>query len=163
MPAPSMTSETAISNRYLHTAVIPLLAAFMFSISACGEGEAPPPSRSETAVPAAAAEAEPPPVEIDLDEYTILMDARVPAGPLTLKLANRGFEEHNLLFVVAESDSTVWETESRLSPGERRTVTLDLEAGEYRAVCDFSGHEGRGMFVAFVVGQTSPSGGGSGD
>lgn len=99
-------------------------------------------------------------VEIDLDEYVILMDRVVPAGPVTLKLANQGFEEHNLLFVVVETDSTVWETERRLSPGERRRVTLDLEAGKYRAVCDFSGHEGRGMLVEFLVEEKTPSGAG---
>ena len=100
-------------------------------------------------------------MEIDLDEYNVLMDAVVPAGPVTVILANRGFEEHNLLFVVVESDSTVWETEPRLNPGERRTVDLDLEAGEYRAVCNFSGHEGRGMLVNFVVEEKTPSRGGS--
>ena len=109
----------------------------------------------------AAADAEGAIVEIDLDEYTVLMDLVVPAGPVTLRLANRGFEEHNLLFVAVESDSTVWETERRLSPGERRSVTLDLEPGTYRAVCDFSGHEGRGMLVDFAVEETTPGESGS--
>ncbi len=131
--------------------------------TACGEGGAPPSGGGESAAPEASPDPEEVLVEIDLDEYNILMNAVVPAGRVTLALANRGFEEHNLLFVVLESDSTVWETVDRLSPGERRTVTLDLEAGEYRAVCDFSGHEGRGMFVAFVVGQKSPGGGASGN
>ena len=100
-------------------------------------------------------------MEIDLDEYNILMNTVMPTGRVTLALANRGFEEHNLLFVVLESDSTVWETERRLSPGARRRVTLDLEAGAYRAVCDFSGHEGRGMLVDFVVEEKTPSGSGT--
>jgi len=161
-----MTSETTLSKRYAskrytRPGPILLLAAFTFILSACGERGTPPSSGSETAAPVAEADAEEAFVEIDLDEYNVLMDAVVPAGPVTLRLANRGFEEHNLLFVVLESDSTVWETETRLSPGERRTVTLDLEAGEYRAVCDFSGHEGRGMLVNFVVEEETPSGGGS--
>jgi len=140
-------------NRYSRTAVILLLAVFMLIISGCGEGGAP--ASSETAAPAAAAEPELPNVEIDLDEFVILMDARVPAGPVTLKLANRGFEEHNLVFVVIESDSTVWASDGRLSPGERRSVTLDLAAGEYRAVCDYSDHEDRGMIVDFLVEENS--------
>ena len=86
-----------------------------------------------------------------MDEYTLLMDASLPAGPVTFELANKGFEEHNLLFVLVESDSTVWEIESRLAPGERRTVMLDFEPGEYKAVCNFSGHADRGMFTGFVV------------
>ena len=105
-------------NRY--SRVIPLLAAFLSIVSGCGEGGAP--ASSETAAPAAAAETGLPNVEIDLDEFVILMDARVPAGPVTLKLANRGFEEHNIVFVVVESDSTVWESDGRLSPGERLSL-----------------------------------------
>jgi uncharacterized cupredoxin-like copper-binding protein len=134
----------------------------MFIISACGDVEAPPSSGSETGAAVAATDSEEVLVEIDLDEYNILMDPVMPAGRVTLRLANRGFEEHNLLFVVLESDSTVWETERRLNPGERRTVTLDLEAGDYRAVCDFSGHEGRGMIMNFMVEDKTPSGSGPG-
>jgi len=141
--------------------VIHLLAAFMFIISGCGRGEAPSSGGSETGAPAAPVEPQVPNVEIDFTEYEILMDARVPAGPVILRLANRGFEEHNLILVRVESDSTVWETEGRLNPGERRAITFDLEAGEYRAICDFSGHEGRGMVVDFLVEEKTPSGGGA--
>ena len=155
-----MTSKPTISNRCAPPSLLPLLASFIFIISACGEVGAPPSSGSKTDAAVAATDPEEVLVEIDLDEYNILMDAAMPAGLVTLRLVNRGFEEHNLLFVVLESDSTVWETERRLSPGETRTVTLDLEAGNYRAVCDFSGHEGRGMIVNFVVEDKTPSGGG---
>ena len=151
-----MTSATIISNRYTPAAVIPQLATFMFIISACGGGGAPPRGGSDSA-----ADTEEVLVEIDFDEYVVLMDAVVPSGPVTLKLANRGFEEHNLLFVVVESDSTVWETERRLSPGERRTVMLELAPGRYKAVCDFSGHEDRGMFTEFLVEETTPDESGS--
>jgi hypothetical protein len=156
-----MISKTAISDRCAHSALIPVLAACMCFPTACGEGGAPP-SGGESAAPEASPDPEEVLVEIDLDEYNILMNAVVPAGRVTLVLANRGFEEHNLLFVVLDSDSTVWETERRLSPGERRRVTLDLEAGKYRAVCDFSGHEGRGMLVEFLVEEKTPSGAGPG-
>jgi len=122
----------------------------MFMISACGEAGAPP-NGSDSAAPVAATDPREVLVEIDMDEYTLLMDASLPAGPVTFELANKGFEEHNLLFVLVESDSTVWEIESRLAPGERRTVMLDFEPGEYKAVCNFSGHEDRGMFTGFVV------------
>ena len=155
-----MTSKPTLSNGCAPPSLLPLLAAFTFIISACGEVGAPPSSESETGASVAATDPEEVLVEIDLDEYDILMDAVMPAGLVTLRLVNRGFEEHNLLFVVLESDSTVWETQRRLSPGETRTVALDLEAGDYRAVCDFSGHEGRGMIVNFVVEDKTPSGGG---
>ena len=128
----------------------------MFMISACGEVGAPP-NGSDSAATEPAADVEEVLVEIDMDEYTVLMDASFPAGPVTVRLANKGFEEHNLLFVLVESDSTVWEIERRLAPGERRTVKLDFEPGEYSAVCNFSGHEDRGMFTGFVVRERTPS------
>ncbi len=156
-----MTSETIISNKYTPTAVILQLAAFMFIISACVGGGAPPTGGSDSAAATPAADPEEVLVEIDFDEYVVLMDPVVPSGPVTLKLANKGFEEHNLLFVVVESDSTVWETERRLSPGERRTVMLELAPGRYRAVCDFAGHEDRGMFTEFLVEETTPDESGS--
>ncbi len=151
-----MTITTIIINRCSQAARLPLLAAFPFMISACGEGGEPP-SGSESAATEPAAVVEEVLVEIDMDEYTVLMDATLPAGPVTFRLANKGFEEHNLLFVLVESDSTVWETERRLAPGERRTVTLEFAPGEYKAVCNFSGHEDRGMFTGFVVRETTPS------
>ncbi len=154
-----MTSETIISNSCVGRSFIPLLA-FVLIISACAEVEAPP-SGSDSAAATAAADPGEVLVDIDLDEYRIFMDAVLPAGPVTLKFANRGFEEHNLLFVLAESDSTVWETERRLNPGERLTVRLEFEPGEYKAVCNFSDHEDRGMSMDFVVKETTPSQGGS--
>ncbi|SVB60499.1 uncharacterized protein METZ01_LOCUS213353 [marine metagenome] len=100
-------------------------------------------------------------VEIILDEYWIGMPSVLPSGRTVLRLENHGFEEHNLLFVMKQADSVVWETEGRLSPFESRIVTSYFEPGIYSAVCDFSGHEGRGMFLDFTV-QAGPVGGGSG-
>lgn len=90
-------------------------------------------------------------VRVTLDEYTIGMPAALPAGPNVLRLVSQGFEEHNLLFVLKETDSLVWETGRRLSPYETRVVTVDLVPGVYTVVCDFSGHEDRGMFTDLLV------------
>ena len=154
---PPIVPDLNMAKRPTHPSLISLVVACAFIISACEEGGAPPPSEPDPAAAVVAEEAEGALVEIDLDEYVVLMDPVVPAGTVTLKLVSRGFEEHNLLIVVAESDSTVWETERRLAPAERRTVVLDLEPGAYKAVCDFSGHEGRGMFTEFVVEETTPA------
>ena len=151
-----MAIETTIPTRRGQPARLALLASVPFMILACGEAEAPP-NGGESEAPEVASEVEGVFVEIDMDEYTILMDVTLPRGPVTLNLANKGFEEHNLLFVLAESDSTVLEIERRLAPGERRTVTFDFEPGEYRAVCNFSGHEDRGMFTTFVVRERTSS------
>jgi hypothetical protein len=152
-----MTSRFVISSKRTNPALTQLIAACAFVASGCGQDEAPPSDepQSESAI---VAEIERPLVEIDVDEYVILMDPVVPAGEVSLQLANLGFEEHNIFFVRIESDSTVWETERRLSPGERRSVTIDLEAGAYKAVCDFSGHESRGMFTEFVAEEMDPAG-----
>ena len=157
-----MISETIISKRCTfkrctRPTPIPLIVIFTLIISACGEVGAPPSSGSETGAAVAATDPEEAIMEIDLNDFNILMGAVMPAGRVTLRLANRGFQEHNLLFVVVESDSTVWEIERRLSPGERRTVTLGLEAGTYWALCDVSGHEDKGMSWEFVVEETPPS------
>jgi hypothetical protein len=136
-----MISESAPSKIRARR-VLPLLATIAFFPFGCAESGGPP-SREETASTAVTPDAE--------------SDAAVPSGPVSLRLVNRGFEEHNLYFTDIESDSTIWETEGRLSPGERRTVTLDLEPGVYQAVCDFSGHESRGMVAEFVVEDATPA------
>ena len=92
-------------------------------------------------------------IEIILADFYIGMPDILPAGDLTLRLASEGVEEHNLIFVRKDNDLTVWETDGRLSPYEVQTVELNLSAGEYTAVCDFSGHETRGMFFEFTVSQ----------
>ena len=110
-PAPSMTSESITPKRYARPALLFLLAAIAFFVSACQEGEAPASSESDSDSAAPEAEDEELLVEIEFDEYVVYIDAVVPSGPVTLRLVNQGFEEHNLLFVAVESDSTVWETE----------------------------------------------------
>lgn len=90
-------------------------------------------------------------VRVILDEYVIGIPATLPAGPTVLRLESVGFEEHNLMFVFNPTDSLVWETEKRLAPYETRTVTVDLAPGAYTVVCDFSGHEGRGMVADLIV------------
>jgi hypothetical protein len=92
-------------------------------------------------------------IEIILADFYIGMPDILPAGDLTLRLASEGVEEHNLIFVRNDTEQTVWETDGRLSPFEVRTVEVNLPAGEYTAVCDFSGHETRGMFFEFTVSQ----------
>ena len=92
-------------------------------------------------------------IEITLADFYIGMPDILPAGDLTLRLASEGVEEHNLIFVRNDTEQTVWETDGRLSPFEVRTIEVNLSAGEYTAVCDFSGHETRGMFFEFTVSQ----------
>ena len=64
-----------------------------------------------------------------LGEYYISMPAVLSPGSTVLRVKNEGFEEHDLQFTRAGADSVTWRIEKRLSPGEVRTVTLDLDAG----------------------------------
>ncbi len=86
-----------------------------------------------------------------MDEYSISMPITIPAGPHPVRFVNAGFEEHNIYFRMQGSTSPAWVLERRLNPGERRVVTVELEPGAYTAICDFSGHDGRGMFTDFTV------------
>jgi hypothetical protein len=161
MISETITSKRCTFKRCTRPTPIALIVTFTLIMSACGEVGVPASSGSETGAAVAATDPEEAIMEIELNDFNVLMSAVMPAGQVTLRLANRGFQEHNLLFVVVESDSTVWEIERRLSPGERRAVTLDLEAGTYWAVCDVSGHEDKGMSWEFVVEETTPSESGS--
>jgi len=161
MISETITSKRCMPKRCTGPTPIALIVIFTLTISARGEVGAPPSSGRETGAAVVATDPEEAIMEIELNDFNVVMSAVMPAGRLTLRLANRGFQEHNLFFVVVESDSTVWEIERRLSPGERRIVTLDLEAGTYWAVCDVSGHEDKGMAWEFVVEETAPSESGS--
>ena len=86
-----------------------------------------------------------------MDEYSISMPLAFPAGPHPVRFVNAGFEEHNIYFRRKEETAPAWVLERRLNPGERRVVTVELEPGTYTAICDFSGHDGRGMFTDFTV------------
>lgn len=93
-----------------------------------------------------------------MDEYTISMPLVLPAGSHPVRFVNAGFEEHNIYFRRKAATSPAWVLERRLNPGERRVVTVELEPGAYTAICDFSGHDGRGMFTDFKVAPPSDSG-----
>ncbi len=121
----------------------------------CGGGETPQPDRDPAAAPPATAPAGAERVGADtidvvLEEYLIAMPGAVASGPLTLRISNRGVEEHNLQLRNA-ADSLVWRTEGNLSPGETLVERLDLEPGTYAALCDFAGHDARGMRTAVSV------------
>ena len=136
-----------------------LLTALTISVPGCGDQsqttiDGAPPASTQTSPQASRNDT----VEVFLGEYYISMPAVLSPGSTVLRVKNEGFEEHDLQFTRADADSVTWRIEKRLSPGEVRTVTLDLDAGAYAAICDFAGHLGRGMFVDVIV--ESDSGGG---
>ena len=135
-----------------------LLTALAIAVSGCGDQsrtttDDAPPAATQTSPQASRNDT----VEVFLGEYYISMPAVLSPGRTVLRVKNEGFEEHDLQFTRADADSVTWRIEKRLSPGEVRTVTLDLDTGAYAAICDFAGHLGRGMFVDVIV--ESDSGG----
>ena len=129
-----------------------LLTALTISVLGCGDQsrtttDDAPPAATQMAPQASRNDT----VDVFLGEYYISMPAVLSRGRTVLRVKNEGFEEHDLQFTRADADSVTWRIEKRLSPGEVRTVTLDLDAGAYAAICDFAGHLGRGMFVDVIV------------
>ena len=84
-----------------------------------------------------------------MDEYVIVMPLTVPAGSLSFRVRNVGFEEHN--FEILQNDSLLWSFDSALNPAEELTLDVVLEPGEYDVLCTVSGHEGRGMQEVLTV------------
>jgi len=116
----------------------------------CAGGEAGSAREAESADPGAPA-VEVGPVRVDLTEYMIDMPVVLPAGETVLRVTNRGIEDHNLRITRVGADEPLWRMANNLSPGETRLVTLDLAVGKYVILCDFAGHDTRGMFLQLDV------------
>jgi len=143
------------TGRFRHG--LPLVGSFfllLFGLAACGGEEAGDPEGDDPGSPRA--EEEGGAVSVELDEYAIVLRDTLPAGRHTLRIRNRGFEEHDLVVRPKGSDEVTWETDRRLNPGEVRSVEIELEPGTYAVLCTVSNHESRGMFADLVV--TEPSG-----
>ncbi len=144
-----MTATARIAHR-----VAAGLAGGLLALG-CGGGETPradpDPAEAPRAIsPAVGERVRADTVNVVLEEYLIAMPGVIAAGPTTLRISNRGVEEHNFQLRDAV-DSLVWRTEGNLSPGETLVMRLDLEPGNYAAVCDFAGHDARGMRTAVTA------------
>lgn len=117
---------------------------------ACGGGDPPEtgPEEARSAVPSPPTD---PVVAIFLTEYTIDMPARLDAGEVRISVTNQGVEDHNLRILAVDSEEIVWETEGNVGANLTQEGTVDLPAGRYMVVCDFAGHDSRGMFMELEV------------
>lgn len=90
--------------------------------------------------------------------------ASVPAGPVTFSVENAGTVEHELVVLKDDTafdaleinaDGKVSEStsvgESEVEEGETKSLTLDLEAGNYILACNIKDHYGLAMRAAFTV------------
>jgi len=71
--------------------------------------------------------------------------AEVPAGKVTVVIANTGAVEHNFVIPRLEKGSEA------VRAGARAELELDLKPGTYEVVCDVPGHKEAGMTMTLVV------------
>jgi uncharacterized cupredoxin-like copper-binding protein len=107
----------------------------LISLTACAEpggalggGDQEPREEAASPVPAEA-----PTTEVGLTEYEIAMPISLPATESRVfRVTNNGAIEHNF---EVEGQGIEEEFETNLSPGETRTMQLDLEPGTYEVYC----------------------------
>ncbi|MFV1987255.1 MAG: hypothetical protein ACC682_08230 [Gemmatimonadota bacterium] len=123
----------------------------------CGEPGGDLPEGSAAPIPPVAegASAEPV-VAVFLTEYTIDMPGVIDSGETRISVTNQGIEDHNLRITRSGSGEIVWQTDGNVGSGLTQESILDLPAGPYLAVCDFAGHDSRGMFMEIEVREASP-------
>jgi uncharacterized cupredoxin-like copper-binding protein len=112
-------------------------------------------------------------VDVELDEFTVSVTPEsAPAGTITFRVANVGEMAHEFLVIKTDLAPDALPTEengayqengagtqvideiSFISSGSDDTLTIDLEAGNYVLICNFSReeiHYELGMHAAFTV------------
>jgi plastocyanin len=89
-------------------------------------------------------------VQAVADEFRFsLSRSRVPAGRVTIELANFGEDAHN--FKLRRVGGTHVYTIGKTLPGARTTKTLRLRHGRFTYWCSVADHEARGMKGALRV------------
>lgn len=130
--------------------VAAVATAFAIAVLACGRDAEPGRDAATATDPAVRDDT----VRVFLSEYMIDMPAVLDAGDRVLVIRNDGVEDHNLRIAVPGADSAVWATDGNVLPGDRVVGRVRLAPGSYIAMCDFAGHNTRGMFVQLDVRET---------
>jgi plastocyanin len=139
-----------------------LLLGLMLGLMACAEpegrlGDSEQAPTDEAATSPAPAQATP--TEVSLTEYEIEMSnplyaieelTSFPAGSQTFRVTNNGTTEHNF---EVEGQGIEEAFETNLSPGETRTMQLNLGPGTYVVYCPVGNHREQGMEVQLTVTQ----------
>ena len=124
-----------MSSRRRHLA----FAALVLLVSVCALALCRP-WRSQTAEAASF----PARVQAVADEYRFsLSRSSVPAGHVTIELANFGEDPHN--FKLKRVEGTHVYTIGKTLPGARTTKTLRLRHGRFKYWCSVADHKARGM------------------
>jgi plastocyanin len=90
-------------------------------------------------------------VNVSLSEWKLQPSrTKVPAGSIRFLAENIGATQHALRVVGKGMDVST----DNFGPGESRTITMVLPAGQYQLICSIVGHEQQGMVATLtVVGQ----------
>jgi plastocyanin len=113
----------------------------------------PPPAVAATPTPTdetlpAGTRAEDRDINISLTEWTLQPSrTRVPAGQIRFLAENTGATQHALRIVGQGIDVST----DDFAPGDSRTITVVLPAGDYQLICPIPGHEQQGMSATLTV------------
>lgn len=93
-------------------------------------------------------------LKVALSEWSMGFEkATADKGGLTVQVSNTGSAGHNLTI---ESETGKHYVETRvLSPGDSRSLQIDLPAGTYEVYCNVPGHRSGGMEATLVVGSAT--------
>jgi plastocyanin len=82
-------------------------------------------------------------------DFSISLDEdHLKAGSYTITVVNNGSSTHDL---AVEEDGSTKATSEKVGPGEKTTLTVDLDAGEYTFYCSIDGHRAMGMEKTVTV------------
>jgi plastocyanin len=156
--------------------LLPLAAAGVLILSACGggsetagsEGESPPQPSTSAGGTTTTAGGQPPAgrvdprrggLEVALGEWAVTPEARIiRPGRVTFVISNRGTMPHGFELEREGDDSDDDDkVETRfLEPGERTRVEVDLREGLYKLECNVEGHDDMGMETLLRVEKGAP-------
>jgi uncharacterized cupredoxin-like copper-binding protein len=88
------------------------------------------------------------PVEVHLSEYAVKMPQTLPAGPTTFLVHNDGLKIHSFKIEGPGIDQLL---SAPVEPKATGTLTVALQAGEYKIYCPISSHAAKGMTTKLVV------------
>jgi uncharacterized cupredoxin-like copper-binding protein len=87
-------------------------------------------------------------VEVRLSEYAIGMPGTLPAGPTVFLVHNEGKKVHSFKIEGPGIDQLL---SAPVDPKATGTLTVALQAGEYKIYCPISSHAAKGMTTKLVV------------
>lgn len=144
--------------------LVGVVAVLMLVASACGNKDS---GKQETKGGSGDAG---PSVKVQERDFAITLDGSVPAGKVSFKVRNNGPSTHEFVIfrsdleagkLPTKSDGTVDEEGAGvehvdeledIGSGKSKTLSADLTAGKYVAICNIAGHYAAGMRLAFTVG-----------